>query len=265
MRTTKALVLTCGALSFLLGWAAPRAWADPSVSAEKATDADPAGAASDGSSAGASAGSSAGSSDGSANAAAAEADSPPPVRKPKTFPKLKHPSLVHDMQFGIAVLSGSGYRGIFPYQDNIYCGQLQSTDMGTMLSRVCSGRIPIFIDVQPSFGLSTHWDLLVDLRFGVEADFTGTRQFAVAPGFRYWVDPEEAWKFFATIQGAYDTTAQHDPAIKNNDIALRNSNGLMFEVMRNLGFYAQFGETIGFVRWLRFEIDLGLGVQARFP
>jgi hypothetical protein len=39
----------------------------------------------------------------------------------------------------------------------------------------------------------------------------------------------------------------------------------MFEVMRDLGFYAQIGETIGFVRWLRFEIDVGAGVQARFP
>jgi hypothetical protein len=44
-----------------------------------------------------------------------------------------------------------------------------------------------------------------------------------------------------------------------------NANGFMFEVMRNLGFYIQFGETLGFVRWLRFEIDAGLGVQARIP
>jgi hypothetical protein len=35
--------------------------------------------------------------------------------------------------------------------------------------------------------------------------------------------------------------------------------------MRNLGFYLQFGETLGFRRWLRFEIDGGVGVQARIP
>jgi hypothetical protein len=29
--------------------------------------------------------------------------------------------------------------------------------------------------------------------------------------------------------------------------------------------YLQFGETIGFVRWLRFDIDGGVGVQARLP
>ena len=39
----------------------------------------------------------------------------------------------------------------------------------------------------------------------------------------------------------------------------------MFEVMPDLGFYVQLGDTMGFVRWLRFEVDLGAGVQARFP
>jgi hypothetical protein len=39
----------------------------------------------------------------------------------------------------------------------------------------------------------------------------------------------------------------------------------MYEVMRNLGLYIQFGETLGFVRWMRFEIDVGVGVQARLP
>jgi hypothetical protein len=105
----------------------------------------------------------------------------------------------------------------------------------------------------------------VDLRFGLEQDFTQTRQFAVAPGFRYWVDPELYTKFFATIQMAIDTTDQQTTAVKNNDFGVRNANGFMYEVMRNFGVYIQFGETIGFRRWLRFEIDGGVGVQARFP
>jgi len=53
--------------------------------------------------------------------------------------------------------------------------------------------------------------------------------------------------------------------VRSNDFGVRNANGFMFEVMRNLGFYVQFGETIGFARWLRFEIDGGVGVQARMP
>ena len=206
--------------------------------------------------------------------AAAAADDEPPAAPPpkppaantKQFARLEGASLVHDNQFGIALMPGIGYRAIFPYSkdnsnggstDNIYCGQLNK--------RVCTGTLPFFLDVQPSFGFATHWDVLVDLRFGIAQDFTQSRQFAVAPGVRYWIDPELQMKFFATIQVAYDTTPQHDAMITNNDVAFRNSNGLMYDVMRNFGFYFQLGETIGFVRWLRFEIDGGVGVQARFP
>jgi hypothetical protein len=183
---------------------------------------------------------------------------PAPVAAPKKLAPLKQSTMTHSQQFGIAVLPGTGYRGIFPYQEMVDCGQ--------PAKRVCTGRLPTFLDVQPSFGFANHWDVLVDLRFGLGKDFTQSHEFAVAPGVRYWVDPEENAKFFATVQAAYDTTAQHEPpTVHNNDLALHNSNGFMFEVMRNFGAYIQFGETIGFVRWLRFEIDGGVGVQARLP
>jgi hypothetical protein len=173
------------------------------------------------------------------------------------FPPLAHQSLSHESQFALAALAGSGFRALVPYQEQIYCGKLNQ--------RVCTARLPAFLDLQPSFGLSAHWDLLIDLRFGLEADFARTHQFAVAPGFRYWLDPPSRLKFFATLQIAYDATEQHTSALTGYDLAFHNSNGLMFEVMRDLGIYVQLGDTIGFVRWLRFEIDLGAGVQARFP
>src|SRR5262249_31344360 len=129
----------------------------------------------------------------------------------KEFPALKRPSLVHSSQFGIAILPGTGYRGIFPYQENVDCGQ--------QAKRVCTGRLPFFLDTQLSFGFARRWDVMLDLRFGLEQDFTQSHQFAVAPGFRYWVDPELHTKFFATIQLAIDTTDQQNPAIKNTDLA----------------------------------------------
>jgi hypothetical protein len=186
---------------------------------------------------------------------------PSVTRPPKAFPKLRQASLLHKHQLGIAMLPGIGFRGIFPYA----AANDQVINCGQQGKRVCTGMLPFFIDVQPSFGFAQHWDVLVDLRFGIGTDFTTSRQFAVAPGFRYWVDPELGFKFFATIQGVFDATAQNDPRISNNDFGIRNSNGFMFEVMRNLGFYIQFGETLGFVRWLRFEIDAGVGIQARIP
>lgn len=175
----------------------------------------------------------------------------------KQFPKLRQPSLAHKYQLGLSVLPGIGFRVIAPYEENVDCGQ--------QAKRVCTGLLPFFIDVQPSFGFAEHWDILVDLRFGIVTDFNQRHQFAVAPGFRYWVDPELHTKFYATIQGVFDATGQNNASLRKNDFGIRNANGFMFEVMRNLGLYIQLGETIGFARWLRFEIDLGVGVQARIP
>jgi hypothetical protein len=183
-----------------------------------------------------------------------EASAPDPKKR---FPRIQPPSLFHKDQFGLSVMPGSGYRIIAPYKDGVPCGQ--------QVNRVCTGSIPFFIDVQPSFGFARHWDVIVDLRFGVAADFNGSHQFAVAPGVRYWVDADLPTKFFATIQGVYDLNPQHTPGVKDYDFGVRNANGLMLEMMRNLGFYLQFGETLGLVRWLRFEVDGGVGVQARFP
>jgi hypothetical protein len=176
---------------------------------------------------------------------------------PKKFPKLRTPSLTHRYQLGLSVAPGIGYRVIVPYSEVIQCGQQGK--------RVCTGLLPFFLDTQASFGFAQHWDVLLDLRFGVMTDFTQSREFAVAPGVRYWVDPDMMVKFYATIQGVYDATSQNNLAVRNNDFGFRNANGLMFEVMRNLGFYVQFGETIGLARWMRFEIDGGVGVQARMP
>jgi hypothetical protein len=186
--------------------------------------------------------------------AAHPASGAPPT---KVFRKLKAPSLLHKNQFGIAVMPGIGFRVIAPYDEMVPCG-----DQG---KRVCTGLLPFFLDVEPSFGFAEHWDVVVDLRFGIMTDFTSSHEIAVSPGVRYWVDSELETKFYATIQGVFDATAQHNTEVRNNDFGIRNANGFMFDVMRNFGVYVQFGETIAFVRWLRFEIDAGVGVQVRIP
>jgi hypothetical protein len=181
--------------------------------------------------------------------------SPPPV-------KSRVPSLSHDLQFGLALLFGGGYRVIARYGAQDYCGDQNNTE-----AAVCTHRTPFFINLQPSFGLSERWDVLVDLRVGLEQEVTVPyRQFLVMPGFRYWLDTQIHVKFFTTIQLAYDRTRQSATStVGETDLGFRNSNGLMIEVMRNFGVYFQFGETIGFVRWASFTVDGGFGVQARVP
>ncbi len=91
------------------------------------------------------------------------------------------------------------------------------------------------------------------------------RQFAVAPGVRFWLDRDLRLKFFTTLQALFDATAQGQARVRNTDFGLRNSNGLMYDAVRNVGVYLQFGESIGVVRWFRVELDLGLGLQVRLP
>ena len=185
----------------------------------------------------------------------------PPVAGPEVSPPQMVPSLSHDLQFGLAVLFGDGYRIIFPYTSQpVDCG-----DAHAMGARVCTNRAPSFIDLQPSFGISQSWDVLVDLRLGIEKDFNTHRQLFVMPGFRYWLDTQSHVKFFTTIQLAYDASKQNTSARTSSDFGIRNSNGLMVEIMRNFGVYAQFGETMGFVRWFSLSVDAGIGVQARVP
>jgi len=191
--------------------------------------------------------------------APAPAEAPPVVA---VSPRRLVPSLSHDMQFGLAVMPGDGYRVVVPYtRDLTDCG-----DHAQMGAHVCSSRAPMFLDLQPSFGIEQSWDIIVDLRLGLEKDFNTFRPFFVMPGFRYWLESESHVKFFTTVQFVYDGTEQQPTSKhKRSDFGFRNSNGLMIEVMRNLGVYFQVGETLGFVRWFSVTVDGGIGVQARMP
>lgn len=198
-----------------------------------------------------------------ADPAAADAPTPPAPAAGdglKKFAPLKRPTLIHTDQFGISLLPGTGYRIIIPYDNDVPC----EITTGIMPRRVCTRRVPTFLDAQLSFGFAAHWDVLLDLRFGLEKDLGLVRQLTVAPGIRYWVDPELHFKFFATIQMAIDTSTD-DPSLSGANYGVHNSNGFMYDVMRNAGVYLQFGETISFRRALRFEVDGGAGVQVRFP
>jgi hypothetical protein len=185
------------------------------------------------------------------------APAPPPPARAERPPRLDH-----EHQFGLAVMPGIGYKVIVPYQEGKTCGDSSGDDS----KRVCTNTVPFFIDLQAAFGVSTRIDLLLDLRFGVGKDrVTSTRQFAAAPGIRIWLDPDLPFKFYTTLQVLFDSTEQKQRGISDTDWGIRNSNGFMYDPIRNVGFYFQFGDSIGFKRWFRIELDAGLGVQVRFP
>jgi hypothetical protein len=192
--------------------------------------------------------------------AQAAEESPATPEKPSTW--APPAEINHFGQGGISIMPGTGYRVIVPYQDNIWCGD-SSGNQGNR--RVCTHLLPFFLDLKLSYGVHPRLDLIVDLRFGIQEDPAthGSHQFAVAPGVRYWLDQGVALKFYATGQAIYDHTDYIE--VSKSDFALRNADGIMYDAIRNVGFFFQVGWTMGFTRWFRLELDTGLGVQVRFP
>jgi hypothetical protein len=172
--------------------------------------------------------------------------------------------LDHAAQLGVSLMPGAGFRMIVRYNEEQTCIDAKGPDS----KWICTNDVPMFADLGLSFGLTSRYDLLTDVRFGIAREDNAlgvSRQFALAPGLRIWLDREGAWKFFTTLQLVYDHTKQSQDAVEDTDYGVRNANGLMYDPMRNFGIFIQLGETFGFRRWFRMEIDVGLGVQVRFP
>ena len=169
----------------------------------------------------------------------------------------------HKFQTGLSIMPGSGYRLVVPYKDGQFCGDAS----GVGGKRVCAHSVPVFLDFQLAFGVAARADIIADIRLGLQSDpaIKGGHQFALAPGLRFWLDQEVALKFYTTLQFMYDYMDFKNTGPRNSDFGVRNANGLMYDPIRNVGFFVQFGESIGFARWFRIDLDVGLGAQIRFP
>lgn len=178
--------------------------------------------------------------------------SKPPAAAPAK-PQAKT-TLDHRFQFGLGVRAGTGYRVIMPYHEE-NCGQVDKS--------VCGSRQPFWLEVSPSFGITRSLELLVDVRFALEEDFTDSRAFFVAPGIKYYTDAEDLFKFFFTGQAVFENQEQKED-LSSFDIGIRSAMGVQFDLLRYVGLFAQGGIIIGFKRWLTFVIDFAVGVQARY-
>ena len=179
--------------------------------------------------------------------------------KESPLPSEREVVMNHVGQAGISIMPGTGYRLVVPYGD-IRCGD----SSGNVSKRVCTHILPFFLDLQLSYGAFPRLDFIVDLRFAIQKDpaTANSHQVALAPGIRYWVDQGVALKFYATGQAIYDHTDYIQ--VSKSDFALRNADGLMYDAIKNLGFFFQVGWTVGLARWFRLEFDAGLGMQIRF-
>lgn len=167
----------------------------------------------------------------------------------------------HGGQFKIYSQVGIGYRLIYRYDTNDYCGQAMQTQ--------CRDFTAPWIEVGAGYGVTDSFEILTDLRFGLSGEFAppetkAPKMFVISPGVRVFIDDAGSIKFFTTFQLAIDRT-DYKGVKTATDFGVRNVNGLLVDLHRTFGIYAHIGETVGFARWLRFEIDGGLGMMVRLP
>jgi hypothetical protein len=171
----------------------------------------------------------------------------------------------HQGQFGLYVQFGLGYRALFRYNENDFCG--------TAGSGVCTGFGSPWIELGLSYAPTNRIELITDFRIGLTNDFSpdtalvkAPRELAIAPGVKVYLNEKGSVKWFGTLQVAIDfTDYTADGVAASIDVGIRNKNGLLVDLHRTFGVYGFFGEEVSFVRWFRVELDFGVGMQARFP
>src|SRR5258706_2132533 len=81
-----------------------------------------------------------------------------------------NPVTFHKGQLGLSARFGIGARGILTYKNTVYCGKLDPQAAHGFAS-VCTGRTPLALDVEASFGVAKSAELTLEMRFGLERDF----------------------------------------------------------------------------------------------
>ena len=179
----------------------------------------------------------------------------------------------HKGQFGLAAQIVSGSRFIKTWDAADYCGDRGESSTGNAV--YCFSRVPVALDLTATYGVRPHIELMFEMRFGLERDFgstsatdgDGPRLRHYSPGVRFFFNEKGLMKFFSTAQVALDATGYQDASGESRgmDYALRNANGIFLDFHDAYGAYVFFGEELEFKRWLEAGLELGVGIQGRYP
>jgi hypothetical protein len=91
--------------------------------------------------------------------------------------------------------------------------------------------------------------------------------FHVSPGARFFFSEGSRTRLFTTAQLVVDLAGYEDAGGngRGTDLGFRNLSGLWIDLGRRYGAYVFVGETATFARWMRFELEGGIGIQGRYP
>ncbi len=179
----------------------------------------------------------------------------------------------HQGQLGLSVRTALGLRAIVPYHESDYCGASDAS-VTTGNAAVCTARSPMSLGFEGSYGVTHSIDLLLEMRVGLETDFgptsaggSGPRALFLSPGARFFFNEAHRSSLFATAQAVFDFSGYKDAtgAGRGTDIGFRNLLGYWFDLHKAYGLYVFAGDTATFSRWIRLELEAGIGFQGRYP
>lgn len=177
-----------------------------------------------------------------------------------------HADSTHKGQFGGSARLGLGVRGIATYENKHYCGKTD-TQAEFGYASVCTGRMPLTLDLEGSYGIGRKVDLALELRVGLESDFgttpadDGPHLIQLAAGARFLFSDSARGKAFVQPALMFDFSDYGNGT--GNDIGVRGIEGYWVDLSHQYAAYVFVGETLGFSRWLSAEFEVGAGFQIR--
>jgi hypothetical protein len=177
----------------------------------------------------------------------------------------------HKGQLGLSARLELGVRGIATYNSD-YCGVTDTTAKSGN-APVCTGRAPLALDLEPSYGVARAIELTLAIHLGLEREFgptastEGPRAFRIEPGARFYFSEAGHSKLFVQPSVVFDFTnyQKQTGASYGTDIGVRALEGYMLDLHRSFSVYAFVGETAEVSRWLYADLELGIGIQGRYP
>lgn len=176
------------------------------------------------------------------------------------------PATFHKGQLGLSARLSLGIRGIATYHAQDYCGTVDASARYGYAA-VCTGRTPLALDLEASYGVARSIELALELRLGIESDFgaapdqSGPRPLHLATGARFSFGETKRTRLFVQPMIVADLTDRS----QGNDFGVRGLEGFWIDLHRASGVYVFVGENLEFSRWLSFGFEAGVGFQGRYP
>lgn len=181
----------------------------------------------------------------------------------------------HGGQFGVRASLVGAYNMNFRYDQSPLCSAPEAGKPAKDQQKFCGNTAPLMLDLAVSYALLDFVEPYAFVRLG----FKGERETATDPltvlgagariytmsdsAFKIFIEPAVAWELEGGMGGNYSATG-YNPKYKK-DLLIHVAAGPQIDLARYVGLYASAGLTTGILRSIHSQLELSLGVQARFP